>query len=102
MHVVAFADHAFMRNWLPLVTSADKKGLVTLIRDYGFGQYRELCRQVSASAFYYGADFSEGDKYINDCASGSVSTGRLTTWRWVGTNHHLEKVSLDTANLSSS
>ena len=30
MHVVAFADHAFMRNWLPLVTSADKKGVVTL------------------------------------------------------------------------
>jgi len=25
MPVVAFADHAFMRNWLPLVTSADKK-----------------------------------------------------------------------------
>lgn len=72
------------------------------VRDYGYGQYRELCRELSGSKFYCGDDFSEGDRYISNCALGLVSTGGLTTWRWVGTNHHLEKVALDTANLSCS
>lgn len=72
------------------------------VRDYKFDQYRDLCREVVRSKHYCGETYSEGDKYINGCARGTVSTGRLTTWRWVGTNHHLEKVARDIANLSVS
>jgi len=70
------------------------------VRDYGYGQYRELCQAVVSSGYYSGTTFSEGDKYIHGCTQGTESTGRLTTWRWVGTNHHLEKVVQDVANLS--
>jgi hypothetical protein len=70
------------------------------VRDHGFGQYRELCRAVVKSGYYSGQTFSSGDEYIHECALGSASTGTLTTWRWVGTNHHLEKVVRDVASLS--
>lgn len=69
------------------------------VRDYGYSQYRGLCQAVVASQHYNGPAFSSGDKYIYDCAQGTESTGHLTTWRWVGTNHHLEKVTRDVANL---
>lgn len=69
------------------------------VRDYKFHQYRDLCQEVIMSNHYCGEGFSAGDKYISDCANGTASTGRLTTWRWVGTNHHLEKVTRDISNL---
>jgi hypothetical protein len=65
-------------------------------------QYRGLCGTVMASHGYCGAGFSDGDRYIEGCAAGSESTGNLTTWRWVGTNHHLEKVVQDVANFYAS
>ncbi len=72
------------------------------VRDHKFHQYRDLCRDVVRSEHYCGENFSEGDKYISGCAQGLASTGRLTTWRWVGTNHHLEKVVRDISSLSAS
>ena len=68
------------------------------VRDNGFGQYRQLCKEVIKSKHYCGRTYSYGDEYIHDCARGAVSTGNLTTWRCVGTNHHLEKVTRDVAN----
>jgi len=68
------------------------------VRDYGFGQYREICRQVVQSPYFSGREFSAGDKYIEDCANGNEKTGNLTTWRWVGTNHHIERIVTDLAN----
>ena len=72
------------------------------VRDYGYGQYKGLCRQVVESGFYAGPAFSLGDEYINRCAQGMASTGNLTTWRRVGTNHHLEKVVQDVASFADS
>jgi hypothetical protein len=69
------------------------------VRDYGFGQYRGHCETVLASQHYRGPDFSEGDLYISNCASGTATTGNLPVWRRVGTNHHLEKVVRDIASL---
>ena len=71
------------------------------VRDHGFGQYRELCRAIVKSREYSGKAFSEGDRYIHDCAQGAAPTGNLTTWRWVGTNHHVEKVARDVAKLAA-
>jgi hypothetical protein len=62
------------------------------VRDNKFGQYRDHCRTIENTAVYSGADFSAGDNYISECAAGIGSTGNLTTWRWVGTNHHIEFV----------
>jgi len=70
------------------------------VRDNGFEQFRELCRMVVSSSDFDGSEFSLGDKYIEDCALGVASTGRLTTWRWVGTNRHLAKVVRDISSLS--
>ncbi len=72
------------------------------VRDYGYSQHKELCNLVIDSGDYYGHPFSKGDKYIYDCAQGNVSTGNLTTWRWVGTNHHLEMVSRESAKFAAS
>jgi hypothetical protein len=67
------------------------------VRDNGFGQYRERCRSVVESAAYLGGAFSTGSDYIDKCRAGISSTGNLTTWRWVGTNHHIAKVLHDLA-----
>lgn len=67
------------------------------VRDNGFGQYRERCRSVVESASYLGRAFSTGSDYIDKCRAGTSSTGNLTTWRWVGTNHHMAKVVHDLA-----
>jgi hypothetical protein len=71
------------------------------VRDNGYGQYLGHCQKVRTSSHYLGPDFSDGDGYIAECADGKASTGNLSTWRWVGTNHHLEKVARDVANFSS-
>lgn len=70
------------------------------VRDNGFGQYQTHCKTVVKSGKFMGAEYSAGDKYIADCMKGTAKTGNLTTWRWVGTNHHLIKVINDVASLS--
>jgi hypothetical protein len=72
------------------------------VRENRYEQYRDHCRTVTGSACYMGSRFSEGDRYIFECAAGSASTGNLTTWRKVGTSHHLEKVVRDISNLFGS
>ncbi len=72
------------------------------VRDHKFGQYKGHCRTVMDSQGYCGDSFSKGDEYIKGCAGGTETTGNLTTWRWVGTNHHLEKVVRDVASFYGS
>ena len=55
----------------------------------GFSQYQGLCSTLVVDPRYRGRAFSWGDDYIHQCAAGVVSTGNATTWRGVGTNHHL-------------
>ncbi|MCX7012849.1 MAG: beta family protein [Candidatus Sumerlaeota bacterium] len=72
------------------------------VRDNGFLQYRELCASVVDSPHYLGRTFSYGDEYIASCAEGTAKTGNLSTWRKVGTNHHLEKVVKDISSFFGS
>lgn len=72
------------------------------VRDYGFGQYAKHCRALVKSEYFSGSNFSAADRYIEECGQGIASTGNLTTWRWVGTNHHLTKVTSDLATLAES
>ena len=67
------------------------------VRDNGFGQYQGLCKIVADDPRFLGTGFSIGSSYIHGCGHGTESTGNLTTWRWVGTNHHLAKVVHDLA-----
>ncbi len=72
------------------------------VRDNGFEQYRGCCGLVTKSASYLGAGFSPGSDYIERCRSGTAKTGNLSTWRWVGTNHHMTKVVYDLASFYGS
>jgi len=71
-------------------------------KDYGLKQYHELSRQVLSSKYFFGKAFSWGDNYIQECASRNDKPGNLTTWRQVGTNHHIEKVTQDIASFYDS
>jgi len=68
------------------------------VRDYKFKQYIDICKSVVNSGHFDGSNYSLGDEYIFDCGAGNKSTGTLTTWRWVGVNHHMTKVVSDLAN----
>ena len=72
------------------------------VRDHGYGQHKKLCELIIASQNFYGASFSAADKYIYDCAKGVAPTGNLTTWRKIGTIHHLEIVARAAANFAAS
>lgn len=72
------------------------------VRKYGYDQYKYLCGLIVNSSYFYGEPFSEGDKYIYRCARGEISTGNLSTWRKIGTNHHIEMVVRDIANFAVS
>lgn len=69
------------------------------VRQYGFDQYFELCKVLVQRPEYCGREFSWGDRYIDDCANGMTGPGNATTWRKVGTNHHLTLVTQELAKL---
>lgn len=62
------------------------------VRQYGFEQYFDLSRLLMERPEYNGASFSWGDEYIANCATRRSGPGNATTWRKVGTNHHLTLV----------
>jgi len=68
------------------------------VRQYGFEQYFDLCRTLVERPEYRGADFSWGDEYIARCAARELGPGNATTWRKVGTNHHITVVVRAVAN----
>ena len=72
------------------------------VRDFGFEQYHKLSQNILASRYYYETAFSWGDGYIQTCSNKSAKTGNLSTWRQVGTNHHIVKVTQDIANFYAS
>lgn len=68
------------------------------VRQYGFEQYFDLCRSLTDRPQYRGANFSWGDEYIAKCATRELGPGNATTWRKVGTNHHISVVVQALAN----
>lgn len=60
---------------------------------------RELCRMLIADPRFMGADFSEGDREIVDCAAGRGGVGSGWTWRRRDTRHHIELKLQQLANL---
>lgn len=69
------------------------------IRENGLEQYRDLSKMLISTQYYFGPQFSYGDEFIEKCAlEKTKKAGNLTTWRKVGTNHHIKKIVLDVAN----
>ncbi len=61
--------------------------------------YVQLCEQLSKAEGFTAAGFSQGSAYIHGCKSGTENGGNTTTWKWVGTNHHITRVVHDLARL---
>jgi hypothetical protein len=55
----------------------------------GFGQYVSQSQQLVNMPEFCGAAFSWGDAQIDAYARGTNGTGNITTWRAIGTNHHI-------------
>lgn len=95
-------DMRFIKPAASLRYTVDDKWLIIKgrnVRDYKFKQYVDMCGLVVNSGQFTHPDYSLGDEYIYNCSEGDESTGTLTTWRWVGVNHHITKVVDDLANL---
>ncbi|WP_214657305.1 beta family protein [methane-oxidizing endosymbiont of Gigantopelta aegis] len=56
-------------------------------------QMKEHCEAVVRSGHFCGVSYSHGDKRINNTMIGKENTGNLSTWKQVGVNHHITKVS---------
>jgi Beta protein len=65
----------------------------------GYSQFRQLARRLITHPQYRGPAFSDGDRYIYDCAQGVSGTGNPTTWRQAAVSHHLTLVAQELANL---
>jgi len=65
----------------------------------GFDQFFAICANLVGRAEYRGADFSWGDAEISQKAANAGSSGNAETWRKIGTNHHIETVLEQIANL---
>lgn len=67
----------------------------------GLAQFHSLARSLTRHPDYRGREFSWGDNYVYECANRREGPGNPTTWRSVGTNHHLTLVVDQIANLPS-
>jgi Beta protein len=63
------------------------------LKDHGFQQFHAVARSVKVHPVFSGERFSWGDDYIARCAQRQAGCGNLTTWRKVGTSHHIAFVS---------
>ena len=67
-------------------------------------QMIDHCKTVMTNPQFQfrGADFSDGDKYIAQCAAGEEGTGNLGRWKRVSINHHITAAVNDLANYYAS
>lgn len=70
-------------------------------RDYGFDQFHDLCADLIGRPEYCGPNYSHGDEFIEKCALRKNGPGNATTWRQVGTNHHITFVVGQISNMFS-
>ena len=68
------------------------------VRKKGWAQYNSLSKKLAARSEFSGNTHCWGCNYVKDCAAGAVSHGNATTWRRVGTAHHVTLVAEQIAN----
>ena len=69
------------------------------VRNHGYDQFRDLCSQLVESNHFRGQEFSWGDNFIYEASQKLAGPGNASTWRKVGTSHHLALVKHQIANL---
>lgn len=99
---VSFAkgDMRFMRGSPNVRYAVDDGWLVAKAKrakNGGNEAYPNLCTLLASSPKYLGHGFSPGSAYVNGCSLGTEKRGNPTTWKWVGTNHHITKIVRDLA-----
>ena len=72
------------------------------LRREGYEQFHELCNIIVNHGNYCGEEYSAGDLHIKKCANRDTTPGSPTTWRKVGTNHHLTFIANQIFNLAIS
>jgi len=95
-------DPRIMRMTANLRYTADSEWVILKgrnVRKHGYGQMHDLCHQLANRPEYMGEDFSWGDEWIMKCANRETGPGNATTWRLVGTTHHLTFVTHQLASL---
>ncbi len=98
----AQGDMRFMRSSPNIRYTIDDAWMIARARGAPRGSnqaYPSLCGLVTGSGAYLGRGYSAGSEYIDNCRTGAASRGNSTTWKWVGTNHHITKVLDDLAKL---
>jgi hypothetical protein len=85
-------DPRTMRPSAGIRYAADAQWLIVKRRwvRHGYDQYRDASQIVLGRPEYCGAVHCRGDAFISACAAGG-QTGNLTTWRAVGTSHHVQR-----------
>jgi hypothetical protein len=99
--VVTELDPRMMRMSASIRYTTSQEWLVVKgrnVRQYGFDQYYELARLLVDLPQFAGEEFCWGDRFIARCARGETGPGNATTWRKVGTNHHITLVVRELAN----
>lgn len=72
------------------------------VQVYGYDQYLDLCKVLTALPVFMGAAFSTGDANYEQKANDPAATpGNATTWRRDATNHHIHVVLHQLAKLSA-
>lgn len=74
------------------------RGHSVRIQDKG-AQVHKLAEKIINSEHYIGSQFSWGDEMLEKCAQGKFKGGS-TNWISIDTNHHIELVTLEIAELS--
>lgn len=62
------------------------------LEQYGFEQYHALCELLRGHEAFQGRHCCWGDDFIFHCAGEAEGPGNASTWRKVGTHHHLTVV----------
>lgn len=70
------------------------------VKRQGFEQFHDLSERVSALPEFKGGSYSWGDAYIQRCATRNEGPGNATTWRRVGTTHHVTLAAEQVASLT--
>jgi hypothetical protein len=99
------AGSAPIPRWAQLRYTADDEFVVGRGGDLnrlGDAEMYALCARLTRAPEWEGRSFSAGDQWIDDRAQGSGNAGNYTTWRRVGTVHHITKVAQQLANLAGS
>lgn len=65
-------------------------------------QMHTICSEIVNSGYFKGASFSEGSKYIQECAEHREKPSNLTRWKRVAINHHMTVVLNDLSTLHES